>query len=326
MNAESSNPNADKHAQEAAEWLTRLLSGEITSAERHDFEIWLNENEHHATALNEMRQMWLDLRIPLESELHQIPYSAGLMSLNEHPGSHRRQWGMAACLLLLVTMVISQWLNTWRYPYVTRTGEQKSWILEDGTKMWLNTNSAMDIKRESGEKHIRLVRGEGYFDTSNPQTSALTIEVGSSIITAFNTALNVFQRNDDTVITVDRGQVVVRQPGGKGVIVNAKMQYHTGQTALKADSSPELAADNQFNWKGGKIVFENQSLYTVLQSVKRYDSRWVLADSSFTKRLKLSTVIDIHDLDGWYRQLELALSLNIRKIGPVIWITEPMIK
>ncbi|MFP3499859.1 FecR domain-containing protein, partial [Pseudomonas sp. SIMBA_059] len=84
----------------------------------------------------------------------------------------------------------------WRYPYVTRTGEQKSWILEDGTKMWLNTNSAMDIKRESGEKHIRLVRGEGYFDTSNPQTSALTIEVGSSIITAFNTALNVFQRND----------------------------------------------------------------------------------------------------------------------------------
>ena len=67
MNAESSNPNADKHAQEAAEWLTRLLSGEITSAERHDFEIWLNENEHHATALNEMRRKGISMCSTIET-------------------------------------------------------------------------------------------------------------------------------------------------------------------------------------------------------------------------------------------------------------------
>ncbi|WP_324700926.1 FecR domain-containing protein (plasmid) [Pantoea agglomerans] len=314
--------DTDKHHQEAAHWMTRLLSGEITPTEQRAYQAWLKKDVHNKRALNEMRNLWIDLRKPLESGTYEIPFPPGFQSWHQTFSNHGKKYFMAISFLLLITLIISQWMNVWRYNYVTNTGEQKTLLLQDGTRMWLNTNTALDLTFNGDKKQIKIIRGEVFFESPSQQSPPLTIEVGHIIIRAFNSALNVFQKNDDTFISVDRGQAIVVNKKGEEIPINNKGLFRADKYLSGSDPATSENINFSSSWKNGKIIFVNQNLYSVLETVKRYEKRWIIYDISSAKQLNLSSVVDIWHLDAWYQQLGSALNLDVQIIGPVVWIRE----
>ncbi len=315
----ASRDDAEKHFEEAAYWLTLLLSGEVTSSERQKFEIWLEEDERHASAMAELRRLWVDLSVPLETA-HSLPSRPIAPELSHHYSNHLfRKAGMAICFLLAATVCITQWMNTWRHDHFTNVGGQDTWMLEGGGQIWLNTNTAIDIKPEGKGQRIKMVRGEAYFDNHQRGYSPLTIDVGDEIISALNSALNILKVDGDTVITVDRGQAIVKDSDGNAVVLDARTQYSSNTRGV-LNEKLRLNGDAQLDWRSGKIVFKDENLRSVLNVVQRYESRWIIVGSAITEKIKLSTVIDVHNVDEWYRQLEISLGLKVKSIGPVIWI------
>lgn len=321
MKSYSPDNDRDQQAQDAAYWLTRLLSGEITSAELHAYKAWLKKDVHNEQALNEMRNLWINLRKPLESDTHELS-DAGFQSWHRTFFYDGKKSVIAVSLLLLITFLMAQWMNIWRYSYVTGTGEQKTWLLQDGTHMWLNTDSALDSISLNGKTRIKMIHGEAYFETSSEQSSPLTIEADNIIIKVFNSALNVLQQNEDTFISVDRGEAIVEDKNGREIVVKANKLFRTGTGNCFSDCYSKISKKSEYfsSWKNGNIIFSDQSLFSVIETVKRYEKRWIIFDSSSAKKINLSTVVDIKHLDAWYQQLGPALNVRVKIIGPIIWI------
>ena len=150
------------------------------------------------------------------------------------------------CLLLASAVCITQWMNTWRHDYFTGVGGQETLMLEGGGQIWLNTNSAIDVKPEGRGQRIKMVRGEVYFDTLQRDYSPLTIDVGDKIVSAFNSALNVLKIDDDTIITVDKGQAIVKDSDGKALVLNARTQYRSNTRGV-VNEPLVVNADAQLN-------------------------------------------------------------------------------
>ncbi|WP_262360397.1 FecR family protein [Citrobacter freundii complex sp. CFNIH2] len=227
---------------------------------------------------------------------------------------------MAGLFLLLVSVLgCYQWMNYWRFNYATRLGEFRQISLNDGSTMWLNTDSAADVELTSATRHVRLSRGEAYFDVKHNAQLPFTVDAGGGHVRVLGTAFAVKIDGKNTVVTVQRGRVSVSDAAQKTVVIQPD-QAATVNPTDRTLAVASVDARRQLAWQQGLLIFENSTLSDIVQTLRRYDRRMVYLNASQQDELRLSASINIARVDDWYSQLEKALPIRITRLGPIIWI------
>ncbi|MER1156796.1 FecR domain-containing protein, partial [Pseudomonas aeruginosa] len=54
------------------------------------------------------------------------------------------------------------WRDGFGADYLTAVGERRDLVLEDGSQVEMNTDSAVDVRYDAGQRLLRLYRGEIY--------------------------------------------------------------------------------------------------------------------------------------------------------------------
>jgi len=167
---------------------------------------------------------------------------------------------------------------------VPRGGEFKI-QLEDGTEVWLNSDTRLYYPPEFGDngRNVR-VEGEAYFAVATDSLRPFYVETGGQMIRVYGTTFNVRNYPEEGAVytTLESGSVSLSRIGSS----SAELYLSPGHPAVfdiaeaRANVRP-VDTDVVTSWRKGRFVFENQSLLRIMQDLSRwYDFEYEFADKA----------------------------------------------
>lgn len=158
----------------------------------------------------------------------------------------------------------------------TEKGQTMIVKLEDGSKVWLNSDSKLIYPEHFNGKsrNIKLV-GEAYFEVVHLAKQPFTIESERVKTVVLGTSFNIraYPGNKKVEVTVLTGKVAVYTPNGKKetfskvyVTPDQKVTYAGEDIRLRPYS---VKAEESIDWKEGKMLFNATPLAEVIEEIER---------------------------------------------------------
>jgi transmembrane sensor len=280
---------------EALRWLALMQHGPLPAQEQLRFQAWVAADTRHKGALIRARAASL--------RLDRLAALAGGRSIVQPPSQRelysprymtRRRMMVAAALLGGVGV----WLGRERIEdrwggtrYACDVGELKTFVLEDGSVVTLNTGSELRVRYTNDRRDIRLIRGEAMFTVAHDAKRPFGVRIDDWSAQALGTAFAVRRLDEETTdITVTEGVVQMLPLAGNvsktppPLAANQKARIGAGGTIeISAVSASDLAA--QLAWRNHLVVFSGVSLREALAEMNRYSPRRiVIADPELAQR------------------------------------------
>lgn len=256
---------------EASDWLMRLHDSALTDAERADFERWRKSSPAHTQAWARAER--------LMGKLGDLPAALAMPALDRPKRYDRR--AVLAKLAALLAVAPAGWLGWhlareqgWNADLCTATGEQRTSILADGSRVLLDTGTAVDIKFDSSQRLIKLRKGAIFIETAKESGVAFRpFIVATSLgrLRALGTRFSM-RLDDDAqslLLAVSEGavEVTLRGASSSAMVVRAGQQVTlTGQEA----GPPRPAAPQDQAWVHGMLMADAMPLINVCAQLSRY--------------------------------------------------------
>lgn len=279
-------------SDQALAWLARLQNSELGKAEQQRFQDWCASDPSHQQAYDQAEQFWQLLDKPAQN-VH--------VRLQNRPSGKPARTAywlgfvQAACLVLVVTgllTILPPQIQNWQSDYVTAAGEREVIVLADGSRITLNTNSAVAVDYSAEQRRIVLLRGEAYFEVVANKSRPFIVQTGGLSAHAVGTAFSVAElNNNQKEVAVNEGLVAVT--AGKEscqLAAQQKVNWHEGGL----DSIQNVDIENQLAWRRGQVVFSKQSLAKVIREVNRY-RQWPIFIAN--RQLALRNVSGVFNTD-----------------------------
>lgn len=277
-------PGAEEARQQASEWIARLQADDASAEDRARFAAWRQAHPCNARAYEELMATWRQLASAGRT-VRAVSFGNAMQAATQ--AGRRRPRGLVAMAgaAALVLAVAAGWWQ-WRLPssYQTGVGEHASVALPDGSRMELNSDSAVRVDYDDGARTIRLERGEAYFTVAHDTTRPFWVVADRTWVRAVGTAFNVYRHQGEVRVTVSEGRVKVateaglrqRSPSDNALaglpvaLLEAGQQadLHGSGTRVRSLPLPEVARET--SWRGGTVYFENRPLHEVVDEMSRY--------------------------------------------------------
>lgn len=287
--------NDDAIGARARDYVLLLASGKAGSAELHTIRHWLTDAAH-ARAFERERAFWQDL------ELHRGLF-AGQTAVappvrrgpRRSAGRWRAQFGKraaaaAAVACLALALAGPDLALRLRADHVTETGAIRTVTLPDGSAAVLDSQSAIAVDYQSGERRVTLLRGRAWFNVAHGDARPFRVIAAGGVTEDIGTAFEVARQDGDAVkVAVSEG--AARVAGTKG---GAMLRLGAGDRVRYADGTPARIAavrpDRVAAWRHGELLIDRLPLAQAIAEVKRYRSGPVLVLADLGKAKPVSAV------------------------------------
>lgn len=283
----------------AAEWYAVLHDEKCTAQEREKWQAWLRAADSHRLAWQQVEA--------IHQRFNGVDGRLAAPVL-KRAGTERRQ------LLKLVALAgltgAGGYLLPWESyaaDYRTAVGEKRVLTLSDGSQLWMNTDSAVNLTLQNHRLQLQLIQGEIALTTQTRQTLALVTPQGMAMLEPCECSL----RLDDglSCISVYRGElwVIPKRWKTQGQRISARQQVSFSQREV---GETRIAQDYRQSWKSGQLVVDNMPLPQFVAELNRYRKGYLtLADSAAS--LSISGVFPLNQpeliLDSLTRVLPVSL-------------------
>ncbi|MGE8658048.1 MAG: FecR domain-containing protein [Achromobacter sp.] len=302
--------------EEAAGWLVRFQSETLSPSDLAAFERWRGRSAAHAAA-------WRRVEAMLRG-FGQVPPALGARALRQLERPARRQVVRAVAGLLVAGP--AAWLawrelpwREWRADVRTAIGEQRQVLLADGTRLWLNTATAVDILYSARQRLVWLRAGEILLATGTdpePQARPFLVRTAFGTVRALGTRFMVRDAGRAIQVAVFEDAVEILTSA------DARRRLHAGQQArFNADGiDPGQAADAALvSWEHGMLAARDWRLADLLAELARYRRGFLRCDPEVAG-LRVSGAFPLADTDASLRLLEKTLPVRIQRVTPY-WVT-----
>lgn len=302
---------------EAADWLVCLQSGEMTERERARFERWRASSPLHAAAWQRAEAVLGDFAA--------LPPDTARQTLSRLKAPRRRQ--AMQVLGLMLAAAPASWLAwrelpSWTADLRTATGEQRTIELADGTRLMLNTASAVDVRYTAEVRRLHLLAGEILVSTGREpgQLPPLIVQTEHGAMRARDTpklrfAVRLLARA--TRLSVFDGALAVT-PARATATVTARAGQELEFTS-SAVGETHAVQPTAALWEKGMLVAKGMRLAALLDELARYRRGFVRCDPAIAS-LRVSGAFPVHDFERSLGLLRQTLGLQTSSVGPY-WIT-----
>ncbi|MCP1466533.1 FecR domain-containing protein [Pseudomonas sp. S3E17] len=299
--------------EQASEWLMLHWSGELQDEQRLAFVQWQAADPEH-------RRAWQRLQ-HLQQTLGSVPIDSARAVLRDTPDTQRR-----AALKLLGLLLVAggsgylvQRSEPWQAAfadYRTTTGEIRHMTLSDGTRLDLNSDSAVDLRFSASERRIRLIRGEILLTSGHDPVRPLIVETPAGDVQALGTRFAVCELPDGSRVDLYEGRVRVTPLQGPAVQMNAgdSLWFNSRQSS----ALPAVSA-NASSWTAHRLIAERQPLGEFVAQLSRYRPGLLRCDQAVSGLL-LTGVFPLNDTDAILAALERSLPVQVQSVTRY-WVT-----
>ncbi|WP_334183664.1 FecR family protein [Novosphingobium sp.] len=325
----------DPRAEEAAFWYLCLTEGSLTETEQAQFDNWLAVPEN-ADVFADMARMSRALDgLAEEPEIISLR-TAALCDYEDRDNQGRRRGevrrslfvvALAASLLLGFLGILSV-LGTRSQHYVTGIGEQRVVLLDDGSQLALDGDSAVDVDLGHYRRSLVLTRGRARFNVAKDPLRPFTVTAGNRIVVATGTSFSVELLGKAVHVQLFEGHVaVVNRTAGRGIEQNERFRPRRLATqpqltpgnemvALAEGSEPPKVAAFQMAageaWQDGELIFENETLADAVARVNRYSRQRIEIADEQTGALVVNGVFRAGDAGAFVDGVSALYPVRIR--------------
>lgn len=299
-------PSSEVLEDQAIEQWVRLTSGSATQADYLKFAQWRRLSPQHEAAAVLTEQLWLDLPPTRPAKFH--PRS---------PTARRplRWAALVAGLAALVAVTVGEPLPVYFADHATAVGERRLLTLDDGSRVWLNSATALSVQYSAVRRQVSLLKGEALFEVSKDPNRPFVVEAANGSVQAVGTRFEVDRQGSRVHVGVTEGEVKVTS-GGATLPLKAARQLAFSDGAAPAASGP-LDLDSAVAWQRDKLIFNQRPLADVFADVERYLPGSLLV----VGRLPDTPVSGVFDLDDIPGMLDVLARTQPVRIYRLPWLT-----
>lgn len=340
--------------------LHKYLAGECSTGEKQVIEDWLNSDARNQEYMDALKQIW-DVSPGKKIEVDALAAWESVRSRNfEKSGSvrsrtfigrsqHRtgypansvrgksRVWvsTLAAAAVIFITVMFTQYVPLNEAPpqpqqkmqeIVTERGQRTTLRLLDGTRVYLNVDSRLNIPGEFNDtaRHVYL-EGEAYFEVESNPDKPFLVHTGDGVTEVLGTEFDVRAYPDENKVqvVVAEGKVLFgseEHRAGQKVRLTRKRQgiLSPGGEVVVSDI---LDLDEHIGWKAGKLSFHGASLAEVKYRLERwYDIDITLKDEFSSLSRRLTASFENEPLTEVLNVMALALEVKYKREGREVTI------
>ncbi len=296
-------PLSTEALEEAAEWLMALSAGEVTDAQRAEWLTWRGSS-------TEREQAWQRAE-RLIGKLDGLPPALSMAALDRPADPGRR--AMISRLALLLAVLPAGWAGVklteqqgWAADYRSNVGECRQFTLADGTQVFLNTDSAIDIRFDAGERFIELRRGEILVQTAPDivvPARPLRVATREGRMQALGTRFSVRELDGRTYLAVIEGAIRIepaRAAASAGAVINAGERVDFNAHTIARVRPVDTAATA---WTQGMLLADNMRLDHFVTELARYRRGFIRYDPQVAG-LRISGAFPVSDVARSLNMLE----------------------
>lgn len=195
--------------------------------------------------------------------------------------------------------------------YHTQTGELRDIVLPDGTRVVLDTASAINVRYTDNERLLTLLSGAILIATAHEAGGRRPFRVRSQQgeVEALGTRFSIRQADGLTRVEVFDGAVALSPKFARGGAVRVgagQGAFFTSNRAEPVDDVRNEAAA----WTEGRLVAENMDIGSFLAELSRYRHGLLRADPSVAG-LRVTGVFSLRDTDRALQSLAAGLSVDV---------------
>jgi transmembrane sensor len=331
---------------QAAEWLVVLSEG--SASDHAAFLAWLRKSPRHVEEFLRSTTIWNDLgsieaqrRTDVNAILAELRTAEAMANnvvsldstrVDAHESravprprapaasqSRLTRWlaGLAATLLIIS-------FGLWRLDgvrtYSTDVGEQRTVRLEDGSILYLNTDSRARVQISAQMRQIDLLEGEVLFAVAHDPSRPFRVRTSGLIVQAVGTKFNVrLLPNDSTRVSVLEGRVKVardeealsvppsqtpestaelpklsRPPASAAAVTLLGSGEEASVAANKRIVSRKVAdIDQTVSWRERRLIFRSERLENVAAELNRYSTRQFHIEGQQARDTRLTATFDV---------------------------------
>ncbi|MEQ8073625.1 FecR family protein [Xanthomonas hortorum] len=306
--------DSDRIAQQAAAY--RARSRDETPAQRQEREAWLAADARHAREYERLRRVEDRMAGLMGDDPDLQALDAEDIEALARARRRRRSCALSAAAILVLSLIGTYALISFPVApapasYATALGERRPDTLADGTRIVLNTDTALEVRYTRARRGIDLQRGEVQFEVAPDRARPFVVRVGEATVTAVGTRFQVRRSEDASVVTLLQGTVDVAQgPVRRTLRPNEQARLSEAGIAVRT-IDPELAG----GWLDGWLRFHGTPLAEVVAETNRYAARKLrLADPAIAG-LELSGNFHAGDSASVAAAVELMLPVRADDTG-----------
>jgi transmembrane sensor len=340
---------------EAVDWFLQFQETAVDEPDRESFSEWLLRSPAHVEEYLQVSSSWSlvnagtaaaeadalvsaakahhenDNVVPLPSRSARSASSA----IVETGHSHSRRIWRTALVATLVSGALGITYLKGQSPIIfeTAVGKQDSFKLQDGSVIFLNTNSRARVTWSAGERHIELDRGEARFAVAKDPSRPFTVTTTTATVRVVGTVFNVRADPRTTQVAVLEGQVEVtvasagsdsadeapasttEGPGTAHSPTIERVRLAAGERAAVTQrgiqTNEGLPLESVTAWTERRLVFRDEPLGEVISEFNRYRTHPLVLEGLELAALRINGVFDPDDPDSLLTYLGLYETVQV---------------
>jgi transmembrane sensor len=184
----------------------------------------------------------------------------------------------------------------------THVGETRSFALDDGTRMVLDTHSRVKVRFSDRARDVELVEGQAHFEVAPDVRRPFRVHTKAVEVVAVGTAFDVAALPSRTTVTLIEGRVNVRAISGTSELgPRVEMLTPGQQWGVDSEGQPlgekEVKIANVTAWQRGNVVIDDAPLSEALAIMNRYSNTHLVVRGESLQARHVSGVFRIGDVE-----------------------------
>jgi transmembrane sensor len=311
----------------AAFWTVRHAEG-LSTYEEEMFRAWLGRSSENAEAWRYAATAWRAFDNMGEDEILAAMRSHALAA--ERSSWFRPQLAAAAAIVLLLLASVWLFVPDFRQDvtsgeqvsaaptiiYASAKGEVKVATLPDGSRVTLDSDSAMELRFTKASRALRLLRGRAFFAVSSNPRRPFSVAAGNRVIVALGTRFDVRLRPGELMVTLLEGSVKISAPGLDGSTILKPGQQFVERGGMALVRSRDVPIDEVSGWQQGYVTFDNETLAAAVAEINRYSAQQIVVVDPAVAALRVTGRFRGGDAERFGRTVGEVHPVDVVRRGP----------
>ena len=299
--------------QKIVDYLDRRYDEQTRSA----VEEWMTRSEENRDEFFRIKQLWALKNTYKHASASEV--EGAVRKINQQLDQRRRirrlqylaRTAVAAALLfgaILTGIGVDKYRERFEWHTIANTvsGEVLDFVLDDGTRVYLNQGGELSFREDFDTRRRRVkLSGEAFFDVASDRDHLFFVKTNTVVVKVVGTSFNVkmYKDTDDTEVVLERGVVklqfgdndnmITMQPGQKIYYSSASHDISISEVNVEYLMLLKYGMISMSDVRVAEIIRKVEEIYSVdIETVAPLDDDR-LYNFNFLKSNTLDDVLDI---------------------------------
>lgn len=262
------------------------LTGSISDSNKQELEAWIRFSPENKAYSDSARQIWNSLLIVEKKKTYDQGKAFRLFKERTKTNYIIKQRiGIKRLISYAAVLIPFLFLSYFSYQYfimpkgsssiitevITPKGSKTQLTLEDGSKIWMNSESSIQYATKFSQEERRLrLSGEAYLEVARDEKRPFIVEVGQINVRVLGTRFNInaYEENNEIRVALLEGSVEM------GLSGTSPTRLHPTETGLYNPLSNqtevlEHSTGNAISWIKNHLIFSGENFEQIAQTLER---------------------------------------------------------